>query len=114
MVLSSVLLFPNLIGNIGMHLHLEVSLLISMLLTIHYLNILLRLIVFLNYIFLFRGLWGAIDQWTDDFIPDQPRNFLTTACLAVILLIVLGCFNTTSSRGVRNLQVDIKSFYWNI
>ena len=66
-----------------------------------------RLIAFLNHIFLFRGLWGAIDKWTDDFIPDQPRNFLTTACLAVILLIILGCFNTTSSRGVRNLQVDI-------
>ena len=67
-----------------------------------------RLIIFLNYIFLFRGLWGAIDEWTDDFIPDQPRNFVTTACIAVILLIALGCFNTTSSRGARNSQGETK------
>ena len=54
---------------------------------------------------LFRGLWGAIDEWTDDVIQDQPRNFVITALIAIILLIILGCFNTSSSRGVRNLQV---------
>ena len=57
-------------------------------------------------------MWGAIDEWTDDFVKDQPQNFLTTASIAIILLIALGCFNTTSSRGVRNLQVKIKSVYF--
>ena len=55
----------------------------------------------------FSGLWGAIDEWTADFLPDQPRNFLVTAFIASLVLIILGCFNTTSSRGVRNLQVNI-------
>ena len=60
----------------------------------------------------FRGLWGAFDEWTDDLVPvhdssgmANPQNYLVTALIAMVVLIALGCFNTPSSRGVRNLQV---------
>ena len=63
-------------------------------------------------LFIFRGLWGAFDEWTDDLVPvhdssgmANPQNYLVTALIAMVVLIALGCFNTPSSRGVRNLQV---------
>ena len=64
------------------------------------------------YAYFFRGLWGAFDEWTDDLVPvhdssgmANPQNYLVTALIAMVVLIALGCFNTPSSRGVRNLQV---------
>jgi hypothetical protein len=48
--------------------------------------------------------------WTGLAIPEQPKNFVITTLIAIILLIILGCFNTSSSRGVRNLQALIEEY----
>ena len=41
----------------------------------------------------------------------NPENYLVTALIAMVVLIALGCFNTPSSRGVRNLQV---TYYYHL
>ena len=52
-------------------------------------------------IFLWKGLWCSLDIWSAHFIPNTVQNFLLTGICSVILLILFGCLNTSSSRGVN-------------
>lgn len=53
-----------------------------------------------------RGLWSLLDVYTEYGIPKEPHNFLITCLTAVALMIIFGCFNTSTSRGVGRLQVE--------
>ena len=116
MVLSFMLLSTDPHWDIGLHMYLAVSCfedILSFILNFVKLEFkCITRIYFSLHICLFRGLWGAFDEWTDDLVPvhdssgmANPENYLVTALIAMVVLIALGCFNTPSSRGVRNLQV---------
>lgn len=53
-----------------------------------------------------RGLWSLFDVFTEYLIPKDPENFLLSTAIAILLLILCGCFNTTTSRGHKGFALQ--------
>jgi hypothetical protein len=51
-------------------------------------------------VLVWKGLWSGLDVWTFYILGNQPNNFVITGICSSLLMIFLGCFNTSSSRGV--------------
>jgi len=73
----------------------------SMAIKFHYFSLkIIILFATIGCVFVWKGLWSGFDVWTLHIIEHQPNNFVITGICSALLMIFLGCFNTSSSRGV--------------
>lgn len=61
---------------------------------------------FCGCILTWRGLWSFFHVYSNYIVQEEPQNFLFTAAIAGLLLIICGCFNTSTSRGNKGFEIN--------